>query len=235
MCGVPQPRGERHVDRKPDRRLYRGWVAGLVRIFEQHLQGAGDRADERSGQRRRAYLVEPVRECRGQVPGDLALRVELDLQGAPAHRWHGAHQAQPQRAEFLFDDTIVAMRQDEHGVEVTFDRAAPRRFDLVVGTDGLHSAVRRLAFGPERDFVRHLGVYIATMPLGDPVDHPHDILMYNTPGRLVTIHPSRGDALVAFIFRGAEIAGFDYRDTQQHKRTVTDAYAGVGWRVPELR
>jgi 2-polyprenyl-6-methoxyphenol hydroxylase-like FAD-dependent oxidoreductase len=137
-------------------------------------------------------------------------------------------------AEFLFDDTIVAMRQDEHGVEVTFDRAAPRRFDLVVGADGLHSAVRRLAFGPERDSVRHLGVYIATMPLGDPVDHPHDILMYNTPGRLVTIHPSRGDALVAFIFRGAEVAGFDYRDTQQHKRIVTDAYAGVGWRVPEL-
>jgi 2-polyprenyl-6-methoxyphenol hydroxylase-like FAD-dependent oxidoreductase len=72
------------------------------------------------------------------------------------------------------------------------------------------------------------------MPLGDPVDHPHDILMYNTPGRLVTIHPSRGDALVAFIFRSAEVAGFDYRDTQQHKRIVTDAYAGAGWRVPEL-
>jgi 2-polyprenyl-6-methoxyphenol hydroxylase-like FAD-dependent oxidoreductase len=137
-------------------------------------------------------------------------------------------------AEFLFDDTIVAMRQDEHGVEVTFDRAAARAFDLVVGADGLHSAVRRLAFGPEREFVRHLGVYIATMPLGGPVDHPHEILMYNTPGRLVTIHPSRGDALVAFIFRSAEIAGFDYRDTQQHKRIVTDAYAGVGWRVPEL-
>jgi 2-polyprenyl-6-methoxyphenol hydroxylase-like FAD-dependent oxidoreductase len=39
-------------------------------------------------------------------------------------------------AEFLFDDTIVAMRQDEHGVEVTFDRAAPRRFDLVVAPTG---------------------------------------------------------------------------------------------------
>ncbi len=144
------------------------------------------------------------------------------------------YQAARNDAEFLFDDTIVAMRQDEHGVEVTFDRAGPRRFDLVVGTDGLHSAVRRLAFGPERDFARHLGVYIATMPLGDPVDHPHDILMYNTPGRLVTIHPSRGDALVAFIFRSAEIAGFDYRDTEQHKRIVADAYAGVGWQVPEL-
>jgi 2-polyprenyl-6-methoxyphenol hydroxylase-like FAD-dependent oxidoreductase len=137
-------------------------------------------------------------------------------------------------AEFLFDDTVVALTPDGSGVEVTFDRAAPRRFDAVVGADGLHSTVRRLAFGPEREFVRHMGVYVATMPLGQPVDHPTDILMYNTPGRLVSIHPSRGDALVAFIFRGAEIPGFDHRDTELHRRIVLDAYAGVGWRVPEL-
>ncbi|WP_203978286.1 FAD-dependent monooxygenase [Planotetraspora silvatica] len=137
-------------------------------------------------------------------------------------------------AEFLFDDTIVTLRQDEHGVDVTFDRAAPRRFDLVVGADGLHSTVRRLAFGPEPDFVRHMGVYVATMPLGDPVDHPHDVLMYNIPGRLVSIHPSRDHALAAFIFRGPAISGFDHRDTEQHKRIVTKAYAGAGWRVPEL-
>jgi 2-polyprenyl-6-methoxyphenol hydroxylase-like FAD-dependent oxidoreductase len=144
------------------------------------------------------------------------------------------YEAARDHAEFLFDDTIVALRQDEGGVDVTFDRAAPRRFDLAVGADGLHSAVRRLAFGPERDFVRHMGVYVATMPLGEPVDHPHDVLMYNVPGRLVSIHPSRDEALVAFIFRGPAIAGFDYRDTEQHRRIVTEAYEGVGWRVPDL-
>ncbi|MEU4404494.1 FAD-dependent monooxygenase [Streptosporangium sp. NPDC023963] len=137
-------------------------------------------------------------------------------------------------AEFLFDDTIVTLRQDEHGVDVTFDRAGPRRFDLVIGTDGLHSTVRRLAFGPESGFVRHMGVYVATLPLDGPVDHPHDVLMYNTPGRLVSIHPARGHAVAAFIFRGPAIGGFDHRDTEQHRRIVADAYAGVGWRVPEL-
>src|SRR5215216_6025942 len=58
--------------------------------------------------------------------------------------------------------------------------------------------------------------------------------MYNTPGRLVSVHPSRGEALVAFMFRSPQIAGFDYRDTEQHKLIVAYAYAGVGWRVPEL-
>src|SRR4029453_3818668 len=58
------------------------------------------------------------------------------------------YQASRDRAEFLFNDTIVALDQDEHGVSVPFARPHPRRFDLVVGADGLHSAVRQLAFGP---------------------------------------------------------------------------------------
>mgnify|MGYP000735848631 CR=1 FL=1 len=46
-----------------------------------------------------------------------------------------------------------------------FERAAPRRFDLVIGADGTHSNVRRLVFGPEQDFVEHAGLYVATLPL----------------------------------------------------------------------
>ncbi|GHJ44318.1 oxidoreductase [Catellatospora sp. TT07R-123] len=144
------------------------------------------------------------------------------------------HEAARDRAEFLFDDTVTELRQDPGGVDVVFDRARPRRFDLVVGADGLHSATRRLAFGPEPDFVVHLGVYVATMPLGGPVDHPHDVLIHNEPGRMVSIHPGRGQALAAFIFRHPQVPGFDHRDTGQHRRIVTDAYAGARWRVPEL-
>ncbi|MDG6108507.1 FAD-dependent monooxygenase [Dactylosporangium aurantiacum] len=137
-------------------------------------------------------------------------------------------------AELLWDDTVTSVRQDGGGVDVMFERAAPRRFDLLVGADGLHSTVRRLVFGPEPDFVRHMGVWVATMPLDGPSDHPHDVLMHNTPGRLVSIHPSTGRAMAAFIFRGPMVDGFDHRDTAQHKRIVTQAYAGAGWRVPQL-
>ncbi|SDH56077.1 FAD-dependent monooxygenase [Nonomuraea jiangxiensis] len=137
-------------------------------------------------------------------------------------------------AEFLFDDTIVTLRQDADGVDVTFGRAAPRRFDLVIGADGLHSTVRRLEFGPENDFVTHVGLYVATLPLDGPADPPHDLVLYNTPGKLVALHPGRGRAWAAFIFRSPAIPGFDHRDTDQHKRIVAEAYAGAGWRVPEL-
>jgi 2-polyprenyl-6-methoxyphenol hydroxylase-like FAD-dependent oxidoreductase len=134
--------------------------------------------------------------------------------------------------EFVWDDTITALAADAGGVDVTFERSAPRRFDLVVGADGLHSTVRRLAFGPERQFVSHLGLHVATLPLG--TDEGTDVLMHNTPGRLVSIHPARGAAIAAFIFRSPPVPGFDHRDLAQHKQIVTTAYAGGGWRVPEL-
>lgn len=137
-------------------------------------------------------------------------------------------------AEFLFDDTITALHQGPDGVEVTFEHAAPRRFDLVVGADGLHSTTRRLAFGPEAEFIRHMGVYIATVSLGGAADSDTDVLMYNTPGSAVSIHPSRGTALAAFMFRSPEIADFDYRDTAQHRRLLEAAFGGAGWRLPEL-
>ncbi|MFI6302812.1 FAD-dependent oxidoreductase [Amycolatopsis thailandensis] len=136
-------------------------------------------------------------------------------------------------AEFLFDDTVAELCQDEFGVDVTFDRAAPRRFDYVIGADGLHSAVRRLTFGPERAFVRPTGIYVATTSFGEPVDHPEDVLLHNTPGRLVAIHPSRDEGGVAFIFR-ARLDGVDHRDTERHKQIVATTYDDVGWRVPAL-
>jgi 2-polyprenyl-6-methoxyphenol hydroxylase-like FAD-dependent oxidoreductase len=145
------------------------------------------------------------------------------------------HRAAADDVEFRYDDTITGLAEDRGGVDVTFAAGAPRRFDLVVGADGLHSTVRRLAFGPEAAYVRHLGVWVATLPLGAAADDPDEVLLHNSPGRLVSVHPARGSALAAFIFRGGPVDGFDHRDLAQHKRLVAEAYAPHrGWRIPEL-
>src|SRR5437764_7940661 len=59
--------------------------------------------------------------------------------------------------EYCFGDSIQALKQDEAGVEVTFERGSSRRFDLLVGADGLHSMVRTLVFGDEAQFERYCG------------------------------------------------------------------------------
>ena len=48
--------------------------------------------------------------------------------------------------EIIFGDTITQIEQGERDVSVTFKNVKPRRFDLVVGEDGLHSNFRDLVF-----------------------------------------------------------------------------------------
>ena len=72
--------------------------------------------------------------------------------------------------EYCFGDSIQALEQDEEGVEVTFERGGSRRFDLLVGADGLHSIVRTLVFGDEAQFEHyygyHFGVFTTDNYLG---------------------------------------------------------------------
>ncbi|RJL35556.1 FAD-dependent monooxygenase [Bailinhaonella thermotolerans] len=144
------------------------------------------------------------------------------------------YEASRDDAEYLFGDTITGLAQDDHGVEVAFERAAPRRFDVVIGADGLHSVTRRLAFGAGGRF-EHLGLYVATLPpRAGGRGAGRDILMHNTPGRCVAVSPTPAGDGAFFLYRAPEEPGLDHHDTERHKRLLAAAFADVGWRAPEL-
>jgi 2-polyprenyl-6-methoxyphenol hydroxylase-like FAD-dependent oxidoreductase len=77
-------------------------------------------------------------------------------------------------------------------------------------------------------------MYVATLPVDKPFGTDREVVIYNTPGRAVSVHPTLGHATAAFIFRRAAVPGLRYQDLDQHKRLVSEAFAGAGWRVPEL-
>ncbi|MEU5237553.1 FAD-dependent monooxygenase [Streptomyces lydicus] len=60
------------------------------------------------------------------------------------------YDATRQHTEYVFGDSVTSLAEDAHGVTVSFEHGAPRRFDLVIGADGLHSTTRRLARQPPR-------------------------------------------------------------------------------------
>ncbi len=65
-------------------------------------------------------------------------------------------------AELILDDTVRgAWWTTGIGCGSTFESGRARDFDLVVGADGLHSRVRRLAFGPDEPFEKYLGIVVA--------------------------------------------------------------------------
>src|ERR1700759_4290401 len=61
--------------------------------------------------------------------------------------------------EYLFGDSITAITDDG---DVSFQHGRTRRFDLIVGADGLHSGVRRIVFG-ENVPERFLGGYLSVI------------------------------------------------------------------------
>lgn len=141
--------------------------------------------------------------------------------------------------EYVFGDSITSLTDTADGVHVTFERGAPRTFDLVVGADGIHSNVRRLAFGPESDYVRFLGHYYALADFGagsggtgsGGVTDGEPGKMYNEPGRMAAFGGPKSPAFFVF---ASERLDYDRYDVERHRRILADAYRGMGWRVPEL-
>ena len=137
-------------------------------------------------------------------------------------------------ADLRFEESIAELDDDDRGVDVRFASGVRDRYDLVVGADGMHSAVRRLTFGPEQQFLKYLGFYIALAELPGFTPHGRNNPMYNYPGHLAGIAAYNDKALAVFMFRSPWI-DYDYRDLAAQKRILADAFAGHGeWRVPEL-
>ncbi len=139
------------------------------------------------------------------------------------------------RAEYIFEDSILGIREDEYGAEVRFSRSGPRRFDLVVGADGLHSNVRALAFGEESRFIHHLGYYVAIFTTPNFMNLDHSALYYGTLGKKVGIFSAREntEAKASFFFASDPLE-YDRRDIVRQKQFLADKFAGEQWQVPSL-
>jgi 2-polyprenyl-6-methoxyphenol hydroxylase-like FAD-dependent oxidoreductase len=120
-------------------------------------------------------------------------------------------------------------------VEVTFERAEPCTFDLVIGADGLHSTLRALAFGPESSFVRHLGMYLSVFTVRNDMGLDHWQLIHVSPGNSVTVTSARDntEARAIFFFASPPL-DYDHRDISQQQELLETAFAGQRWEIPRL-
>jgi 2-polyprenyl-6-methoxyphenol hydroxylase-like FAD-dependent oxidoreductase len=136
---------------------------------------------------------------------------------------------------YLFDDTITALEQHPDGVLVTFEKADPRRFDFVVGADGLHSAVRRLVFAPQPNALQPLGLLNAWFTVPAEIELDNWYLMHNAPGgRVISIRPGRLPSEQKAALSVRSTATFDRGDIAAQVELLERHFAGVGWEAPRL-
>ncbi|WP_172457451.1 FAD-dependent monooxygenase [Pseudonocardia sp. N23] len=137
--------------------------------------------------------------------------------------------------EYLFGDRIAELTQDGDVVDVTFAGGEKRRFDLVIGADGLHSSVRSMVFGPREQFIRHLGLVLAFYTVPNEFGLDRWLIDYQDSGRSAGLRPVK-DATRAIAMLSFPAADFDvdHRDVEAQKRVLRERMAGFGWQTQRI-
>ncbi|XVV15121.1 FAD-dependent monooxygenase [Actinoplanes sp. CA-131856] len=127
----------------------------------------------------------------GDLPGDPRLILRGDIESA-------LYDKTAPLTEIRYATSPAAITEHPDGVDVTLSTTGvdgvtenTERFDLVVGADGLRSTVRRLHFGPDRDYLRPFDHIIGAAILKHAVPgyRPNDGLVLAEPGRSVWVFP----------------------------------------------
>jgi 2-polyprenyl-6-methoxyphenol hydroxylase-like FAD-dependent oxidoreductase len=208
--------------------------------------GAGFEVAERMGLTsrilQRGYKVRELRQVnrRGQRVGGLAVGAfDRMLQGRyislPRSELAAClNEALAPNIVTIFDDGIARLESSAQAVQVHFQRALGRSFDLVIGADGLHSQVRRLVFGRDAGFERYLHMKVAAFT----TEHyrPRDELVYvihRDVGRQVARFAMRDDrTLFLFVFADND-ASIPARLDEQ-KALVRRHFRDCGWECPQI-
>jgi len=138
------------------------------------------------------------------------------------------------QVESIFGDSIVSLEEQTDCVRVQFEHERERRFDLVIGADGLHSRTRELVFGPQSRFEKHLGYAVAAFEASGYRCRDEDVyLMYGRPGRMLgrfTLRDNRTLFLFVFVAKGEDLPA----TLNAQKALLRDLYRHDGWECCEV-
>ena len=134
----------------------------------------------------------------------------------------------------IFDDSIAALEQSAHHVDVTFSSGRRRSFSLVLGCDGTHSAVRRMCFGEESSFLVFMQNYFSLTIVDRLLIAEDTAQMFNVPGKTVMLSAYNHKTDIAFCFFSEKEIAYDRRNLEQQKQMILHAFEGEGWRIGEL-
>ncbi|MXP28130.1 FAD-binding domain [Porphyrobacter algicida] len=154
--------------------------------------------------------------------GDYLSIARSDLAAAILDACHGI--------ETRFGTTVTGYEESGEGVSVALSDGSHEEFDLLVGADGLHSAVRSMAFGPQEQFERPLGLHVAAATLKGY--RPRDELAYvqfTRPNRQISRASLKDDTtMVLFVFADSLIEREPQNDDDA-RTTLRRIFGGTGW------
>ncbi|GAB3430933.1 FAD-dependent monooxygenase [Actinophytocola sediminis] len=139
----------------------------------------------------------------------------------------------PDNVDLRFSSSLTQLDDHGDGVTITLTDGEVLHADLLVGADGIHSTVRGLVFGPESDYLRHLGFHTAAFTFDDPEIHAE-------VGDRFCLTDSVDRQLGLYCLRDGRVAAFAvHRATDpvlpaDPRATLQAEYGSLGWVVPRV-
>jgi 2-polyprenyl-6-methoxyphenol hydroxylase-like FAD-dependent oxidoreductase len=172
----------------------------------------------------------PVTVATADLAGGISGRHVEIMRGVLAGLLHSATRDD---VDYRFGTVIEAL----DGATALLSDGSTVEADLVAGADGLHSGVRGLVFGPEREHRRFLGAYLAVYTLPDVLGAGATVAAFTAPGLAATVYPTAvaGRSRALFLARTATEIPYDRRDPAVPKQILKDLVgAALGPRAGEV-
>lgn len=135
--------------------------------------------------------------------------------------------------ELMLSDTVRELADESERVRVTFESGSTRDFDLVIGADGLHSRVRKLAFGPDEQFEKYLGMVVAAFDAERYPERDELVAMMYAEVGFQAIRLSFRDDATLLLFSLRHDADVPVERAAQES-LLWEKLGDKGWEVPEM-
>lgn len=134
-------------------------------------------------------------------------------------------------SEVMFGDEIAGLQNQTECVDVEFKNGVRRSFDLVIGADGLHSAVRRLAFGSQDRFEKGLGYIVAAFEVRGYRPRDEEVyVVHGEPSRQLARFALHNDrTLFLFIFAAQPGTPIEGLSLHAQKAVLRKQFAADEW------
>ncbi len=138
--------------------------------------------------------------------------------------------------EIVFSDSVAALHQEPDGVTAMFEHSVRRRFDIVIGADGLHSRIRKLACPAELFAEQDLGYYVAAFSIDYyPRTDEGVYVGYAVAGRSAARYALRGGRSAFLLIWREDASGPLLARTPGAERALLrSVFDGAGWECDDI-
>ena len=135
---------------------------------------------------------------------------------------------------FLFNNSVVSLEETADHIEVGFSDGTKEIYDLVIGCDGIHSAIRKIWFGHETEYAHFLQHYFSITIVNKLLIQPNTLQLYAVPGKGIMLNTYNNKTDIVLSFRSEKEIPYDYRNEAQQREIIQAQFEDAGWRAPEL-